>query len=131
MTRLACCALLLAGCATSGPAPDPGDGRAQADYEAELARLSDEIAAAIGEARADSLAQCRAVGVRAKPCGGAWEYRVYSAVDGDPEQVAALAAARYALSDEMNRRFGIASDCAVTAAPEVVLEGGRCVTGQP
>ena len=129
--RLPCFALLLAGCAASGPAPAPdAGGRTQADYEAELARFSDEIDAAVGEARADSLAQCRVLEVRAKPCGGSWEYRVYSAGDGDPERAVELAAARYALSEEMNRRFDIASDCAVTAAPEVALEGGRCLARQ-
>ena len=121
--------VLLAGCTvTALPGSAPEDDRTQADYEAELARLSDAIDEAIGEARADNLGQCRILEVGVRPCGGPWEYRVFSTAGGDPERVLQLTAAYNARNEEMNRRFGLVSTCEYREPPEVALEGGRCTT---
>jgi hypothetical protein len=124
-------AALAGACAPAPPQAPPDDDRPQADYEAELARLSDEIDAAIGEARADTLAQCRILEVGVKPCGGPWEYRVFSLTDGDPEEVLRLTAIYNARNAEMNERFGLVSTCEFVGPPEVALEGGRCIARTP
>jgi hypothetical protein len=124
-------ALLLSACAASAPAPDPGGDRTQADYEAELARLSGEIDAAIGEARADTLLQCRLLEVGVRPCGGPWEHRAFSMTDGDPGEVLRLTALYNARNAEMNERFALASTCEYREPPALALEGGRCVLRTP
>ena len=127
LAALAC--LLLAGCTvTALPGGAPEDDRTQADYEAELARLSDAIDEAIGEARAENLSQCRILEVGVRPCGGPWEYRVFSTAGGDPGRVLQLTAAYNDRNEEMNRRFELVSTCEYREPPEVVLEGGRCTT---
>ncbi len=69
--------------------------------------------------------------VGARPCGGPWEYRVFSTTDGEPGRVLELVAAYNARNAEMNERFELVSTCEYVAPPEVALEDGRCVTRTP
>jgi hypothetical protein len=97
------------------------------DLERELLHLEAEIVAAIGDARATDIAECRVIAYGAKPCGGPSRGRVYSEVDGDPERVRFLSAEVTRLEHQANIRYGRISDCAVVAPPMPALEGGQCV----
>lgn len=125
-------AALAGGCSTSqAPAPDDAPP-AQADtteagYQARLEGIRETLEAAVGESRATSVEQCRVVPVGAKPCGGPWYYVAHSTSDGEPEEVAALAAEYTRVQEEMNQRFGLASTCEYVEPPQPALEGGRCV----
>lgn len=121
----------LAACAPSVPPTVPGGDKTQADYEAELARLSGEINSAIGEARADTLLQCRLLELGVRPCGGPAEYRAFSTEDGDPERALQLTAAYNARNAEMNERFGLVSTCEYREPPALALDGGRCIARTP
>jgi hypothetical protein len=103
----------------------------EAETNARLARLDAQIVVAIGEARADDVASCRAITYGEKACGGPSRARVYSEADGDPERVRRLAEEYTRVERDANVRFGRGSDCMYVMAPTPVLQGGRCVAGPP
>ncbi|MGH7823170.1 MAG: hypothetical protein ACREQ9_25710 [Candidatus Binatia bacterium] len=102
---------------------------AGSDLGDRLAELEAEIRATTGNARAESLEQCRAIAFGDKPCGGPWRYLVYSTVATDVVRLEKLVADYNALDERRNREEGIASDCAFVGPPRLALVDGRCVAG--
>jgi len=106
--------LALAGCATAvAPAAPAASAPGSAALQARVAEL-------IGDAACDSQGQCHAVGIGAKPCGGAerwlpWSSKVTDAYALD-EAVRALATAQVA----ENKASGLASDCMRRPDPSAV-----------
>jgi len=90
--------------------------------------------ALIGTATCDSDAQCRSIGVGARPCGGPAGYRPWSTVQTDAAQLKAAADALAALDRAAAERDGLASDCRMRPDPGAVCRpasdgGKRCVLG--
>jgi hypothetical protein len=106
-------------------------GGDESAYRAELSALQQQIDAAIGDALADDVSQCIAIAYGRKACGGPSRARVYSLTDGNPGRVVSLTERYTRLEDEMNQRFGLASDCAYLYPPSTLLVEGRCVAGPP
>lgn len=106
--------LALAGCATAdAPAAPAASAPPSAALHARVVEL-------IGDAACDSQGQCHAVGIGAKPCGGAehwlpWSSKVTDAYALD-EAVRALAAAQVA----EDKASGLASDCMRRPDPSAV-----------
>ena len=48
---------------------------------AKLVEMRGEISALIGDAECETTEDCRQVGIGAKPCGGPWDYLIYSVTD--------------------------------------------------
>ena len=94
---------------------------------AQLAEMLREIDALIGDAVGASIEDCRYVGLGSKPCGGPWEYIVYSVSSTDSTALAERLAAYEAFEDEMNRRYMYVSDCSVPNEPVLVYKDGRCL----
>ena len=86
-----------------------------------------EIDALVGDAAGASIEDCRYAGVGSKPCGGPWEYVIYSASSTDSTALAERLTAYNAFEAEMNERYGLASDCSVPNAPVLAYRDGRCV----
>ena len=70
--------------------------------------------------------ECRYIGLGAKPCGGVWEYLVYSTANVDRIELALLVSRYNALNDGYNRRYNIASDCMIVMPPSVGCIEGLC-----
>ena len=98
-----------------------------ADYERQRAAALAELEDAIGTPRAMTVAECRAVPVGEKPCGGPWSFLVSSATGEQELAVIQRAARTAALDREANEQFGIASGCELVPEPEIVVENGVCV----
>jgi hypothetical protein len=104
-TLVAAALLALAGCAAAdAPAAPAASAPPSAALHARVVEL-------IGDAACDSQGQCHAVGIGAKPCGGAehwlaWSSKVTNAYALD-EAVRDLAAAQVA----EDKASGLASDC--------------------
>ena len=69
---------------------------------------------------------CEVIGFGSKPCGGNWEYLVYSnAID-----VAAFTSkvnTYNALEKKFNAKYEIMSDCSVVNPPdEIICDNGKC-----
>ena len=113
-TLVAGALLALAGCAAAvAPAAPAASAPTSAALHARVVEL-------IGDAACDSQSQCHAVGIVAKPCGGAehwlpWSSKVTDAYALD-EAVRALAAAQLA----EDKAAGLASDCMRRPDPSAV-----------
>ena len=112
------------GVAPGDEAPGECD---EAAFERQLDALRVEIDEEIGEAEASDVAACRTLPLGAKPCGGPWEFLVYSVEASDSTRLAELAAEYDSLDAERNRACELVSDCMMLMPPDVALDGGRCV----
>ena len=101
--------------------PEEGD-------RARLMEMRREIDAIIGDAAGASIADCRYAGLGSKPCGGPWEFIVYSVSSTDSTALARRLTAYDAFEAEMNERYGYVSDCSVPNIPVLVYRDGRCGT---
>jgi len=110
--------LAIAGCASAVDATGPAAPAARAE-PASIA-LHARVVQLIGDAECDSQGECHAVGLGAKPCGGAETWLPWSSKITDAralqEAVQALAQARV----EENKASGLASDCMRRPDPSVV-----------
>ena len=113
-TLVAASLLAIAGCAAAVAPTAP------AASAPESAALHARVVDLIGDAACDGQGQCHAVGLGAKPCGGAEYWLPWSTKVTDPhaldEAVRALAAARVA----ENKAGELASDCMRRPDPPVV-----------
>lgn len=97
----------------------------------ELQAMYQDIVQLVGQAKASSVAQCRVVGLGAKPCGGPQSYLVYSAEQGNETELLAKVARYNLLVQQHNQQLELMSDCAVVPKPGVVLVDGVCQAGPP
>ena len=105
--------------------PRNGDPRRPAT----LADLRAEVMRMIGEATCSDVSQCRTIGFGAKPCGGPWQYLVYSTATTDSTALT-VAVARYNSQEAaLNKSEGRVSDCSVVSPPTLMRVNGRCVAG--
>ena len=108
--------------------PEVKDDRpTEEDDRAQLAEMRREIDALIGDAVGASIEDCRSMGLGDKPCGGSWEYVIYSVSSTDSTALAERVTAYNAFEAEMNRRYWYSSDCAYEMAPMLVYRDGRCL----
>ena len=128
MQRLAVLiAVFLLACGDDPVVGGNGGQRTEEGDRAQLAEMRREIDALIGDATGASIAECRYAALGAKPCGGPWQYVIYSASSTDSTALAERLTAYNALEAEMNERYGLASDCSVPNVPVVAYREGRCV----
>ena len=95
-----CLALVLPACATP-PAPVTID-------------------ALIGEARCEQQAQCRTIGVGAKPCGGPAAYRAWSTRDTDEKALRRVVEQQAQAQREADAKQGLRSNCAIVPDPGAI-----------
>ena len=101
--------------------------RTEEGDRARLVEMRQEIDMLIGDAAAASIADCRYAGLGSKPCGGPWEYIVYSVSSTDSTALAERLKAYDAFEAEMNELYGYVSDCSIPNRPVLVFKDGRCV----
>lgn len=87
-----------------------------------------EIEALISNKSAGRESQCQTMALGVKPCGGAWEYIVFSTKQTDTEELENMVCGYNAYQEAMNEEYGLFSDCAVVGPPNVVLVDGECTT---
>ena len=121
-------AVSLVACGDSDPVGDNNsDQRTEEGDRAQLAEMRREIDALVGDTAGASIADCRYAGVGSKPCGGPWEFIIYSASSTDSTALAERLTAYNDFEAEMNERYGYASDCSVLNEPVLAYKDGRCV----
>lgn len=118
-------ALALAGCGSDGNGPSQGD------LQQRIASTQSQIVALIGSASCTASAQCAALSMGAKPCGGPAGHLAYSTAASDPALLQSLADEHAALSRELNRQLGLISDCSVVMPAPLACVQGRCAFVTP
>ncbi len=103
-----------------------GGYASEEDDQARLKELFDEIVEYIGTPYCSGEEDCRYIGWGAKPCGGPWNYLVYSASTVDIDHLESLISAHYAFEDYMNMKYGYASTCDVPTPPNLECHEGIC-----
>jgi hypothetical protein len=116
---MTCCGGL-AACNDEEPFDEAAD-------RARLAKLETGIDDLIGEAVCKDGKDCRVIAFGAKPCGGPWSYKVFSASAVDTTALAGLVDDYNKFNRTLNDRYGWMSDCAVVMPPNVGCVEGRCV----
>jgi hypothetical protein len=137
-------AWLIGGCLSIAGVLDTACGRAaQNQRESPAARemppkdnlgdslTLDEARAAIrslvAEPTCSSVTECRALPFGAKPCGGPWQYLIFSTTKTDSARLASALARYHELDARRNQRLGTSSDCAVVSRPALACALERCV----
>ncbi|WP_028322502.1 hypothetical protein [Desulfatiglans anilini] len=95
-----------------------------------MAELDGRIRDLIGEAPCADSSDCRAIAFGKKPCGGPWEYLVYSAKHTEESELQSKVQEYNALNARWNRLSGAVSDCMLLMEPPVACERGQCVSGR-
>ncbi|NKB70059.1 MAG: hypothetical protein GKR89_23550 [Candidatus Latescibacteria bacterium] len=111
----------------NGDGNDPGKPAQEERDRRALEQMREEIYALVGKAPCESEEDCRFIGLGAKPCGGPWEYLVFSTAYTNPDQLRPMVRRYNEFEGEMNQRYGYASDCALASPPEVGCIEGHCV----
>ena len=133
LTAAAWIAGSLLACGDSDPVvgDNNGDQRTEEGDRAQLAEMRGEIDALVGDAAGASIEDCRYVGLGSKPCGGFWEYVIYSASSTDSTALDERLTAYNAFEAEMNERYEYVSDCSLPNVPVLAYKDGRCVPDVP
>jgi hypothetical protein len=96
------------------------------DDEAALEAMRKAIVSLIGIPACGGGGDCRSIGLGAKPCGGVWEYLVYSAAAVDQAALEHLVMFYNAFNDGYNHRYDVVSDCMYVTPPTVGCVEGIC-----
>ena len=111
-----CTVVLLLSCATDE----------QSDKE-RLGRMKEDILQLVGIPTCTGEGSCRSVAFGAKPCGGPWEYLVYSIDNVDEPMLLKKVREYNEFEEELNAKYGYVSDCTVPNPPLLECVDGRCV----
>jgi hypothetical protein len=112
-------------CAYRGHYPWLYQGTMPGD-RAVLDALRAKIIALIRAPSCGEAGECRYIGLGVKPCGGVWEYLIYSTATVDVCTLRYLVSRYNTLNDGYNRRYNIASDCMFVMPPRVGCVEGLC-----
>ena len=96
------------------------------DDVARLAAMKQEILDLIGDAACKEPTDCTTIAFGAKPCGGPWEFLIYSHSSVDESVLKDLVRRYNEFNDVLNRRYGWASPCDVPSPPAVNCVDGHC-----
>lgn len=92
-----------------------------------LQAMREEITALIREPVCIGVEDCRVVGVGSKPCGGPWEYLVYSVMVTDSTELANETRQYNEAEQEFNERHDVVSTCDLLMPPALGCTNNRCV----
>lgn len=104
-----------------------GDSFDEKRDQATLSALRDNIVGMIGQPLCGGEGDCRYIAFGSKPCGGPWEYLIYSVSVTDSVELARKVNAYNDYEDMMNHKYGYFSDCGVPLPPSLSCENGVCV----
>ena len=124
---IACC-FLFASCLESQQS-DSSNRLLESDLK-QLASMKQEILDYVGNASCSSAEECRSIALGEKPCGGPWEYVVYSNESVNEEDLEDLVTAYNNFEHDINVTYQRMSDCMYVLPPEeLILEKGHCIAG--
>ncbi|WP_282122745.1 hypothetical protein [Algibacter mikhailovii] len=99
----------------------------QVDEQNELLLLKKEIETLANRSVCNESTACKYIGFGSKPCGGPWEYLVYS-TSIDTQNLEALVADYNEQEKTFNTKWGVISDCAIPNPPaSLKCENNICI----
>jgi len=106
-----------------------GDNFNESDDLVILAAMKADILMLVAEADCSEIAECRSLPFGAKPCGGPWEYLIYSTSSSDSLQIKEKVDEYNEWNRVLNSRYGYVSDCAIVGEPKLLCLNEKCVDG--
>jgi len=104
-----------------------GDVFNESDDLARLAALKTEVLLLVVEDDCSGIGECRSFPFGAKPCGGPWEYLIYSTTNSDTLKIKEKVKKHNEWNRVLNSRYGYVSDCGITEEPRLLCLNGKCV----
>ena len=99
----------------------------ESDDLARLAALKTEVLLVVGEADCSEIGECRSLPLGAKPCGGPWEYLIYSTTNSDTLRIKEKVEEYNEWNRVLNSRYGYVSDCGIAEEPQLLCLNRKCV----
>ena len=96
------------------------------EIKSQMDNLASKTQNLIGSASCTTDQQCHSIGFGEKPCGGFYEYKIYSDLNTDVPQLKTLIGKYNSLSEEWNRQSGAISDCMMLIQPELSCKDQTC-----
>lgn len=103
-----------------------GDEFDEKDDLALLGALKTEILLLISENNCSGIGECRALALGEKPCGGPWEYLIYSIVNNDTLKIKEKVEEYNDFNAVLNIRYNYESDCMFVEKPSILCLNGKC-----
>ena len=105
---------------------DTQDLAAQEMEKKAIDKLKSEIVLMAESSVCSEHGECNFLGLGSKPCGGYWQYLMYSS-SIDTAKLLAKAKDCNRLEKEFNQKWDIMSDCSFVVPPDyVICEDGKC-----
>jgi len=123
--------IVLLACLAGMAACNDDDPTDEDQDRARLEKMEADIDELIGEPTCKGNGDCRTIAFGAKPCGGPWSYKVYSASSVDTLALEQEVAAYNKFNQTLNERYGWMSDCSLAIRPGVECLDGHCVAIYP
>jgi hypothetical protein len=120
------CVHVALACNQTPTTPISGPSGPLALHDDVLDSLGAVVQQLVGEATCNDVGECRLIGFGAKPCGGPAGHLVYSIVTTDSVQLANTVEQYNARQEELNRKLGLISDCALVEPPALACIDSRC-----
>ena len=93
---------------------------------AELDGLRNEVNSLIGDVICNDIDDCGFMGLGTKPCGGPWEYVIFSVLNTDTAELGAKVLEYNNFNRILNERYEYSSDCSIVETPRLVCISGKC-----
>ena len=127
---LAICILLLFACDETEPPECSGFASCLPTEEmmqADLDSLKEDILTLVKSGSCMENGACTFIGLGSKPCGGPWEYLIFS-TSVDTATLFTLVNHYNSTEEKLNEAYGRGSDCAIAPAPDsVICESSGCI----
>lgn len=94
--------------------------------EPDVAKLSEQIQAAVGDAACDDSSQCRTIAIGAKACGGPESYLAWSTLRTDEKRLKAAVDRHHERRQAENRANRMSSTCMMVTDPGAACRAKRC-----
>ena len=117
--------LVIVGC--NGTNKLSGGSWGEVRDRAKLDSWRSEILSMVADPVCADSTDCRCIGLGAKPCGGPWEYLIYSVSSVDTVALAQEVASYNDFNAVLNQRYGWVSDCSIARKPTPGCKDGKCV----
>ena len=104
-----------------------GEDFDETDDLAKLGEIRNEILLIVGEASCSEQPECNYIGLGVKPCGGPWEYLIFSSVNTDTAELFIKVQEYNDWNKVVNKRYEYVSDCSMPEPPKLVCISDKCV----
>ncbi len=118
--------ILLVACNSRQQSPGSNTSENNSEIKSQMDSLASKAQNLIGSASCTTDQQCHSIGFGEKPCGGFYEYKIFSDLNTDVPQLKTIVGEYNSLSKKWNRQSDAISDCMMLLQPELSCKDQTC-----